>query len=136
MVLNISISFIYIVSNVLVMPKDDSRKAYSVYLSPKAAGVLEEFNRNSGFGSCSRTFEEVLLAYNDVYEIIKAFDFSSIPRQLLDSPDNPLSAIVSLPIIIALKQAINRLKKGLTAEEQIERYEKAKTLQEELAKNH
>jgi hypothetical protein len=39
----------------------------SVYLSPRATAVLRKYFENSGFGSMSRTVEELILAYDKIY---------------------------------------------------------------------
>lgn len=39
----------------------------SVYLSPRAMAVLRKYYENSGFGSMSRTVEELILAYDKIY---------------------------------------------------------------------
>lgn len=41
--------------------------AISVYLSPRANEVLKRYVENSGFGSVSRTVEEIILAYDKMY---------------------------------------------------------------------
>lgn len=59
---------IHIVYNVFKMPKHERRKPISVYLTPKAATILREYNRGSGYGSVSRTVEEIILAFDAVYK--------------------------------------------------------------------
>jgi hypothetical protein len=39
----------------------------SVYLSPRAMAVLRKYSDNSGFGSMSRTVEELILSYDKIY---------------------------------------------------------------------
>jgi len=39
----------------------------SIYLSPRAMAVLKKYSDNSGFGSVSRTVEEMILAYDKMY---------------------------------------------------------------------
>jgi hypothetical protein len=39
----------------------------SVYLSPRAMAVLKKYSDNSGFGSMSRTVEELILSYDKIY---------------------------------------------------------------------
>jgi len=41
--------------------------AVSVYLSPRASEVLKKYYEHSGFGSVSRTVEEIILAYDKIY---------------------------------------------------------------------
>jgi hypothetical protein len=49
------------------------RKPVSVYLSPRAQTILDEFTKYSGYGSTSRTVEEIILAYNDIYNVLKNY---------------------------------------------------------------
>lgn len=39
----------------------------SIYLSPRAMAVLKKYSDNSGFGSVSRTVEEMILVYDKMY---------------------------------------------------------------------
>jgi hypothetical protein len=41
--------------------------AISVYLSPKANDILKRYVENSGWGSVSRTVEELILCYDKLY---------------------------------------------------------------------
>ena len=45
-------------------------KAVSVYLSPLAKEVLDQYVKNSGYGSISRTVEEMILSYHNCYTTI------------------------------------------------------------------
>jgi hypothetical protein len=49
------------------MSERSGTKAFSVYLSPRAVSVLNTYVTNSGYGSTSRTIEEILLAYDSIY---------------------------------------------------------------------
>jgi hypothetical protein len=49
---------------------EKTSKAVSVYLSPRAALVLDKYYKNSGFGSMSRTIEEMILSYDKIYTLI------------------------------------------------------------------
>lgn len=41
----------------------------SAYLSPRAYNALEKFHRGSLYGSMSRTIEEIILAFVDIYSL-------------------------------------------------------------------
>ena len=56
------------------MSEPEKRKAISVYLSPKAALTLREYSMGSGYGSVSRTVEEVILAFDAVYKNMQEFN--------------------------------------------------------------
>ena len=60
-----------LVSNVVKMPEPEKRKPISVYLTPKAAMILREYNTGSGYGSLSRTVEEIILAFDSTYKLVK-----------------------------------------------------------------
>jgi hypothetical protein len=47
------------------------RSPISVYLTPRAAMILRDYNEGSGYGSLSRTVEEIILAFDSVYKIVK-----------------------------------------------------------------
>lgn len=51
-------------------------KSYPVtaYLSPRAYFVLKRFNEASLYGSMSRTVEEIILTFVDIYQAIKQID--------------------------------------------------------------
>lgn len=50
--------------------KTQSSKAVSVYLSPVAQKVLYQYVKSSGYGSTSRTIEEIITNYNNVYNTL------------------------------------------------------------------
>ncbi len=47
--------------------KGSATKPISVYLSPKASNILTKYVNHSGYGSTSRTVEEMILSYNSAY---------------------------------------------------------------------
>lgn len=51
-------------------------KTYPVtaYLSPKAYFVLKKFNDASLYYSMSRTIEEIILTFVDIYQVVKQLD--------------------------------------------------------------
>jgi hypothetical protein len=50
------------------MPIETSKTTpVSIYLSPRAMAVLKKYADNSGFGSMSRTVEELILSYDKIY---------------------------------------------------------------------
>ena len=42
----------------------------SVYFSPKALEIVEQYKEHSGYGSLSRTVEEIILAYDKSYNTL------------------------------------------------------------------
>jgi hypothetical protein len=53
------------------MSESDRRKAISVYLTPRASMILRDYNKGSGYGSISRTVEEIILAFDNTYKVLK-----------------------------------------------------------------
>ena len=115
-------------------PAEKKKQPYSVYLSPKADSILRELEAFSQFGSYSRTIEEIILAYNDVYDLIQ----SITPDQLLRQPQGQdrdfVSIIVSVPFFLAIKQAIARLHKAPDVREKIEKIKQIEELEARLKK--
>ena len=62
---------LHIVSNVSKMSEPEKRTPISVYLTPRAAMVLKEYSEGSGYGSVSRTVEEIILAFDFTYNMVK-----------------------------------------------------------------
>jgi len=56
------------------MSEPEKRTPISVYLTPKAAMILQEYNRGSLYGSLSRTVEEIILAFDAVYKNMQTFN--------------------------------------------------------------
>jgi len=54
------------------MSDKEKHRPISIYLSPRAAIVLKQYSMGSGYGSVSRTVEEIILAFDFTYNIIKA----------------------------------------------------------------
>jgi hypothetical protein len=53
------------------MSESEKRTAISVYLTPRAAMTLRDYNEGSGYGSLSRTVEEIILAFDTTYKTVK-----------------------------------------------------------------
>ena len=75
----------------------------SVYLSPKAKSVLDLYILNSGFGSLSRTVEEMILSYHQSYQAI----LSSLSQGADPIIQNPRAALTLLLVILSNYQLNN-----------------------------
>jgi len=53
------------------MSESEKRTPISIYLTPKASMVLKEYSQGSGYGSLSRTVEEIILAFDSTYDTLK-----------------------------------------------------------------
>lgn len=63
---------LHIVYNVITMSRiEEKRVAYSVYLTPKAASILNGYAKGSGYVSISRTVEEIILCFDSIYKSVK-----------------------------------------------------------------
>ena len=70
--------------------------------------LLKDYNTGSGYGSISRTVEEIILAFDGVYE-----NMQSLNKLVNLAPPNPQKqkdqAVISLVAIIASLQSINNI---------------------------
>lgn len=84
------------------------RSAISIYLTPRVAMLLRDYKTGSGYGSISRTVEEIILAFDGVYETMQ-----SLNKIVKLAPPNPQNqkdqAVLSLVSIIASLQSINNI---------------------------
>jgi hypothetical protein len=53
------------------MSESEKRTPISIYLTPRAAMILRDYNEGSGYGSLSRTVEEMILAFDTTYKNVK-----------------------------------------------------------------
>ena len=53
------------------MSESEKRTPISIYLTPKASAILREYSVGSGYGSLSRTVEEIILAFDFTYDTVK-----------------------------------------------------------------
>lgn len=88
----------------------EKRTPVSIYLTPRAAMILRDYNQGSGYGSISRTVEEIILAFDAVYK-----DMKSLQAQMNQMvPPNPRkqqeqAAIALISIIAMLKSISNTI---------------------------
>lgn len=60
--------------------------AVSVYLSPRASEVLKKYVEHSGFGSISRTVEEIILDYDKIHSVLLSSIGSSGVKAFFSNP--------------------------------------------------
>lgn len=53
------------------MSDREKRTPISIYLTPRASLILRQYSMGSGYGSVSRTVEEIILAFDFTYDTIK-----------------------------------------------------------------
>lgn len=97
------------------LSESEKRTAISIYLTPKASAILREYSMGSGYGSLSRTVEEIILAFDFTYNTVKdtAKYFTQHPeskKPLTDSEKLSLFLVVSLALV-NIDNVISRLYK-------------------------
>jgi hypothetical protein len=91
---------------------EDKRTPISIYLTPRAAMILREYNAGSGYGSKSRTVEEIILAFDAIKETVKSFN--QIQGMLPSDPQKQrITSIVALGgFFQSIGNAVSRLEKS------------------------
>jgi len=98
------------------MSESEKRTAISIYLTPKASVTLREYSVGSGYGSLSRTVEEIILAFDFTYNSIKdALEYlktqTTLPRKPFTNEEK-MSLFVGLyATLLNINNAISRLNK-------------------------
>jgi len=104
----------HIVFNVLEM--SEKRTPVSIYLSPRASVILRNYSRGSGYGSISRTVEEIILAFDGVYK-----NMSQIHKLITIAPSDPKKqqekAAMALVAMISLLHALSNIVSRLSPEQ-------------------
>jgi hypothetical protein len=99
------------------MSESEKRTPISVYLTPRAAVILRDYNEGSGYGSLSRTVEEIILAFDTTYKTVK--DMFKTFRQhkewtKMSNDDRLATAAVFLLSLQNIDNAISRLEPAST----------------------
>ena len=100
------------------MSEPKKRKPISVYLTPKAAMVLREYNMGSGYGSLSRTVEEIILAFDAVYKNMQAIkNYTSVPIKTsnLSAEEKATRFLLLASVLLNIDNAISRLQPSTPA---------------------
>jgi len=94
----------------------EKRTPVSIYLSPRATMILASYSRGSGYGSLSRTVEEIILAFDGVYKNIRTF--GQLSRMVPANPkEQKEQAAVALVSMISLLQTIDNIISRLSPEQ-------------------
>ena len=91
---------------------DEKRTPISIYLTPRAATILRAYNTGSGYGSKSRTVEEIILAFDAIKETAKNYNniFRTLPSDLPNKRQNALMLLTAL--LQSIDNALSRLNKS------------------------
>jgi hypothetical protein len=94
----------------------EKRTPISIYRSPRAAVILGSYSRGSGYGSVSRTVEEIILAFDDIYK-----NMGSMHQLINAAPANPMTqqerAAMSLIAAISVLQTLSNIISRLSRDE-------------------
>ena len=90
---------------------EEKRTPLSIYLTPRAAIVLRDYSEGSGYGSLSRTVEEIILAFDAVYKNMKTFKqiVKVIPSDPSKQPEQALALISTKSLLPSIGNTISRL---------------------------
>ena len=90
---------------------EEKRTPLSIYLTPRAAMVLRDYSEGSGYGSSSRTVEEIILAFDTVYKNMKTFKqiVKMIPSDPSKQPEQAIALISAKSLLQSISNTISRL---------------------------
>lgn len=90
---------------------EEKRTPISIYLTPRAAMILKAYNTGSGYGSKSRTVEEIILAFDAINETIKNFSnmAKTLPSDLKTKRESALVMLTGL--LQSIDNALSRVNK-------------------------
>jgi len=113
------IQHLYIVFYVHKMSEPEKRTAISIYLTPRAYVILRAYNQGSCYGSISRTVEEMILAFESVYQNMQSFQqlIQSVPKDRnLTGEEKAGYYLLFLGTLLNISNAISRLQPERSAE--------------------
>lgn len=91
------------------MSESEKRTPISVYLTPRAAMILRDYNEGSGYGSLSRTVEEIILAFDSVHKAVKNFELPIRGNKPLTDQDKIMFFMVLTSFLQNIDNAVSRL---------------------------
>ena len=98
------------------MSDREKRTPISIYLTPRASVILRQYSMGSGYGSVSRTVEEIILAFDSTHDTIKEA-LKVLISKTKDSQDrlSPSEMATLWPFVILvltnIDNAVSRLNK-------------------------
>lgn len=103
------------------MSEPEKRTPISVYLTPKAAMILQEYNRGSLYGSVSRTVEEIILAFDAVYKNMQTFNQlgRGTMNTKLSQKQKAEYFLMLAAVLLNISNAISRLQSGSALSPQV-----------------
>jgi hypothetical protein len=89
---------------------DEKRVPYSVYLTPKAASILNGYAKGSGYVSVSRTVEEIILSFDSIYKSVQAIgELASLPPTQQNQEQQNRLLLALFTFLSSIQNATSRL---------------------------
>jgi len=91
-------------------PAEEKRIPYSVYLTPKAASILNGYAKGSGYVSVSRTVEEIILCFDSIYKSVQDIGKIANLPSTQQTPDQQNRLLLALFTFLSnIQNATSRL---------------------------
>jgi len=91
-------------------PIEEKRVPYSVYLTPKAASILNGYAKGSGYVSVSRTVEEIILCFDSIYKSVQDIGKLANLPSTQQTPDQQNRLLLALFTFLSnIQNATSRL---------------------------
>ena len=91
---------------------EEKRTPISIYLTPRAAMILRQYNTGSGYGSKSRTVEEIILAFDAINENMKIIA-GALTKASSDQNISPDAVVFTLTTLLtSTLNSLSRLNKS------------------------
>ena len=92
------------------MSTEEKRVPYSVYLTPKAAAILNCYVKGSGYVSVSRTAEEIILCFDSIYKSVQDIGkLANFPANQQSQEQQNRLLYAYLPFFSSIQNATSRL---------------------------
>jgi hypothetical protein len=91
---------------------EEKRTPISIYLTPRSAMILRSYSMGSGYGSVSRTVEEIILAFDAVNESIKNFKQTQKALPSNETEKRATQLVAFTWLLNSIDNAVSRLNKS------------------------
>ena len=92
------------------MSSEERRVPYSVYLTPKAASILNCYVKGSGYVSVSRTVEEIVLCFDSIYKSVQDIGkLANLPASQQSQEQQNRLLYALLTFLSSIQNATSRL---------------------------
>lgn len=90
----------------------EKRTPISIYLTPRASATLREYSMGSGYGSLSRTVEEIILAFDFTYNAVK--DIAKHIATTTAEPRKPFTDAEKLSLFVGLLTTLSSIENAIS----------------------